>query len=384
MRIVLLTNKKTVHDFQAEEIELAQSMGFPFKTLWLRSFIGVVSDLPRAFWGVRDCVVGWAHLSMLILRLRMHSLRAVIRQFTCLVEAVEIVNSQCLCSSDVVFAYWFSRATITAYYIHLMRGNRYIVQAHGSDLFLYPPENAKEIVRSAIGVLTISDSNKNWLSTTYELPADAIHVFRMGASTFVERQALSDSFSRGAKPRNEPTRFVFAGRFEHVKGIDMLVEILNQLALVRDDWEITVAGEGSAAHSLQKLSRKAEAHVYRSGWLSPEALWNRLRVSQFVLLTSRSEGVPVVLMEAAAAGTIPISFDVGSVGEIIADESTGILVPPFEIEAYVRSMIAAIEMDVSRFLTMSERLRERYCSEFVLSRNLSKKWHYLANRTVHE
>jgi glycosyltransferase involved in cell wall biosynthesis len=44
-----------------------------------------------------------------------------------------------------------------------------------------------------------------------------------------------------------------------------------------------------------------------------------------VLLTSRSEGLPVSLIEAAAAGLPVVAMDVGGVGELVAHERTGFL-----------------------------------------------------------
>src|SRR5699024_4904288 len=69
--------------------------------------------------------------------------------------------------------------------------------------------------------------------------------------------------------------------------------------------------------------------------------------ASFTLLTSISEGQPLVLLEAMAAGCIPIAYDIDyGPSDIITDGINGFLIPPGDIEAATSAL--------QRFLTMSE------------------------------
>ena len=62
------------------------------------------------------------------------------------------------------------------------------------------------------------------------------------------------------------------------------------------------------------------------GWVQDlPALYGAIDV---VALTSRSEGTPVALIEAAASGTPAVATGVGGVPEVVRDRRTGLLVPP--------------------------------------------------------
>ena len=60
-----------------------------------------------------------------------------------------------------------------------------------------------------------------------------------------------------------------------------------------------------------------------------EALFN---IADFMVLSSRREGLPYVLLEAASIGKPHIATDVGGVAEFITDGESGVIVPPGDPE----------------------------------------------------
>jgi glycosyltransferase involved in cell wall biosynthesis len=66
-----------------------------------------------------------------------------------------------------------------------------------------------------------------------------------------------------------------------------------------------------------------------------EQVGDALRGADLVLLLSRAEGLPQVLVQAAAAGTPFVSFDVEGVRELLALGAVGAAVPPGDIDAVV-------------------------------------------------
>jgi glycosyltransferase involved in cell wall biosynthesis len=88
-----------------------------------------------------------------------------------------------------------------------------------------------------------------------------------------------------------------------------------------------VAGDGSERMRLSALAYELGlSAVVR--FLDPTEASNVLQLAEFFVLTSRCEGLPYVLLEAASLGKPFIATDVGGVREFVLDGVTGLLVPP--------------------------------------------------------
>jgi glycosyltransferase involved in cell wall biosynthesis len=84
-------------------------------------------------------------------------------------------------------------------------------------------------------------------------------------------------------------------------------------------------------------------------------------------LTSRNEGTPVALIEAAAAGLPAIATDVGGVRDVVEDGVTGRLVGSEDRDALVAALDAALE-DPAATEAMGERARSLVPERFSVER----------------
>jgi glycosyltransferase involved in cell wall biosynthesis len=73
-----------------------------------------------------------------------------------------------------------------------------------------------------------------------------------------------------------------------------------------------------------------------------------LSASDIFVLPSRSEGLPLVLLEAIGMGVPTVSFCVGGVGEIIQNGHTGLLIPPEDPAALAESIISLLDDETNR------------------------------------
>ncbi len=122
------------------------------------------------------------------------------------------------------------------------------------------------------------------------------------------------------KPRSgRPGRFtlVAVGRLDPIKGFDLLIR---DLALLDIDFQLKIIGSGSEQGLLENListlglERKVALMGYR------EDIPQQLSDADLVLISSHSEGCPVVALEALFYGNLLLSTAVGNVPEILPRE----------------------------------------------------------------
>lgn len=96
--------------------------------------------------------------------------------------------------------------------------------------------------------------------------------------------------------------------------------------------QLLVAGEGALRPQLERLAEQvAPGQVLFLGAVARPS--DVLRAADGLLLTSDSEGVPGVLIEAGLSGLAALTTDVGWVREVVQDGRTGVVVPPDDVGA---------------------------------------------------
>jgi glycosyltransferase involved in cell wall biosynthesis len=98
-----------------------------------------------------------------------------------------------------------------------------------------------------------------------------------------------------------------------------------------------IAGEGRERAALEGLIRECdlEQEIGLLGHVPHEQLGCHYAMADLVVLTSRSEGVPLVLMEAMAMGKIVLAPEITGVPELVIHGETGFLYKPGSMEDFV-------------------------------------------------
>ena len=107
------------------------------------------------------------------------------------------------------------------------------------------------------------------------------------------------------KEHHYPHRFLFVGRLEKIKAVDLLVDAWARLAEKKKNWELVFVGNGSLKDSLQKQRR-----IIVKDFMQPDSLEEEIRCAGCFILPSRTEPWGVVIHEFAAAGLPLICSDV--------------------------------------------------------------------------
>ena len=132
------------------------------------------------------------------------------------------------------------------------------------------------------------------------------------------------------------------GNYRDMKGHALLIDAFAELARDRSDLRLVLVGEGPMRSALegQITALGLEGRIRLHGTeLDPRPLYGAFDV---VVQASRSEGLPNVLLEAAAAGLPIVATAAGSSGEIVIDGQTGLLVPIEDRHALVGALGRAI------------------------------------------
>lgn len=116
-------------------------------------------------------------------------------------------------------------------------------------------------------------------------------------------------------------------RLDYLKDHATALRTLGRLRRDRPNARLVLVGEGEERNAIQELIQKLDlsAHVRLLGLRSD--VDRLLAAADVFLLTSISEGIPLTLIEAMAAGVPVASTNVGGVPEVIEDAQTGLLAP---------------------------------------------------------
>jgi glycosyltransferase involved in cell wall biosynthesis len=146
-------------------------------------------------------------------------------------------------------------------------------------------------------------------------------------------------FFRREEPTGEPGAHVaYLGGFANAaKGGDTMVAAL-ELALAREPrLRVTLAGPGELPPAGSELIARNPS-VSWVGWLEPHEKDELLRAAQIFAMSSRSEGLPMALLEAMAYGMAIVATDVGGIPEVLDSGEEGLLVAPEDPEQFAGAL----------------------------------------------
>ncbi len=162
-------------------------------------------------------------------------------------------------------------------------------------------------------------------------------------------------------PRPDATDLVFLGELRHLKGIDILIEAIARLRGGGRALTATLVGSGpdrDVFHAQVERLGLADAIRFRPAMPGPEAL----RLGRIMVVPSRFESLPYVVLEAAAGGVPLVATRVGGIPEIFGSQSNA-LVPPGDVSALAEAIVQALNgEDATR--DAAKQLRDRVRASF--------------------
>lgn len=225
-------------------------------------------------------------------------------------------------------------------------GRPVVLTAHGRDVArfdwpdgAYYQRRSLAAVRAAARVICVSRAIRDRLAEL-GVPGEQLVVIPNGVDlarfTPRERAAARAELDPVLGPAitagERGSLLVFAGELLPVKQVDRLIRAVKQLSAAGDRVPVALAlvGAGPEEARLRALARElglADAVVFAGQHPHGEMpAW--FAAADVLVLPSESEGLPLVIPEALAAGTPVVASRVGGIPECLADGVTGVLVPP--------------------------------------------------------
>ncbi|PWC07419.1 hypothetical protein DF223_07340 [Mycetocola zhujimingii] len=155
-----------------------------------------------------------------------------------------------------------------------------------------------------------------------------------------------------AAPKDRPvTSGIMLSALEKRKRVEHSVRAIAGARAAGAPATLDIYGEGPERQRVEAAIAKAGGGITLRGY-DPDAS-THLSESSFLLLSSRSEGFPLVLVEAMAAGCLPIAYDIAyGPADIIRDGVNGFLVPPGDIPALSAAIERLVALPAARVHAM--------------------------------
>jgi glycosyltransferase involved in cell wall biosynthesis len=162
--------------------------------------------------------------------------------------------------------------------------------------------------------------------------------------------------------------FLAVGRLERAKGFDVLLQALSLVRTRNDNMAVLIAGDGSQR---AKLDAQASSLGLGAGIVrflgTRDDVPDLMAAADGLVLPSRWEGLPMVLLEASSACLPVVATDVGGNAEVVVDRVTGFLVPSDDEEALAAAMVRIANLSAEERHEMAKRARQ-----------LVQKWYSLS------
>lgn len=184
------------------------------------------------------------------------------------------------------------------------------------------------------------------------------------------------SLSPSNEGKHEKKQVLAVGRLHPQKGFDMLLRAWQRVTTVCHDWTLCIAGEGELRDELtQQAKALGIADSVKMEGLSQDIRKDYQESGLFVL-SSRWEGLGLVLMEAMSQGCCSVAFDCEQgPNELIEDGVSGVLVKAGDEEALAETIVTLIKDEEKRRF-MGEKAYEQAVERFGIDA-VMKNWEFL-------
>ena len=213
-------------------------------------------------------------------------------------------------------------------------------------------------------VVCVSRSVGDFYIQRGRIPSDKIVVIPNGIDmASCNDVAGADLTALGMSPDRHAV--VYVGRLHAQKGLDWLLRLMPTALAQRPDFDLLLVGQGPERARLESLARSLGIgdRVFFAGW-RPNVR-EILKASRLLVLPSRWEGMPNVILEAMAMALPVLSTRAEGVLELLGEAAEEQTVPSGDGDGFVRKLLNLLD-DASRAEALGRQNRQRAARHFSL------------------
>lgn len=277
---------------------------------------------------------------------------------------------------DKIISIEFSKATLIYKFLYLKKNGQFIWTPIGN------PNDIKEHFLKYKKYTKLLDI----VIVESEVHKRKLEPFISSQKLVVIPSFCFNNFKSIAEPRvynpNSLIRIGYLGRYDKNKGIIELLNIFKELSLKDDNLTLSFFGNhGDAKEELIKLADKmklGDKVMINSGWNDEDEYEKILNDVDFIVLPSRSEGLPLILLESMAFGNPFVATNVGAI-PVLAANNPNVIIVENNYDSVKNGLLKMIEKLRNNEINR-ENLINYYNSNFGINIILSK-WNTIFNAT---
>ncbi|HHP5737874.1 glycosyltransferase [Bacillus paranthracis] len=235
-------------------------------------------------------------------------------------------NKKLVKEYDLISAHWGHHPGSIAYFVKKAFRIPYVVTWHGSDIHTLPREQKykKIILRNLKG------ASQNIFVSSYLLEEAKKIGYNLSQNKIIYNGVNFNHFQVMKKSDKEMIKkdlgiegkvIGYVGNLVHIKGVDRLPKILGKVIEKQKDSCLLIVGDGELRDSIIKKASSYNVKTYFMGKVAPMEVQKYINIMDVMILPSRKEGLPCVLLEAQACGTHVVGSSNGGIPEAILDRN---------------------------------------------------------------
>jgi len=168
---------------------------------------------------------------------------------------------------------------------------------------------------------------------------------------------------------DQPLKLLYVGRILRAKGLFELIDALAELKRTGRDFRLSIAGSGPDQTELMAAAQRHSLldRVQFLGGVFASAKARLWLTSDLFVFPTHREGLPYSLLEAMAAGCVPITTAVAAIPDVMRDGEHGMFVPVRDAPA-LAAAIATLDDHRERLIQMGEASRRRVLEQYTVAR----------------
>lgn len=258
---------------------------------------------------------------------------------------------------DHVLSMWAVPGGVFAQALNKREGVPYSVWCLGSDVWTY---GKLPVLKNVVANVLKGAAHR--YADGLKLRDDAVALSGTDISFMPSSRAIVSNPNAPTERKPGPTRFQFVGRYDHVKGVDVLLHAMRDYLDEGHSGTLNMIGGGAMDDEVRALAKELDLldHVTIGGYADGEAVWAAILAADALVIPSRNESIPLVMSDALQLGKPVIVSDVGDMGDLIRETPAGLVVEPGDAHSLFAALAEFEASPKDRFDEAVAQLAEKF------------------------